>query len=53
MAVTLNTSPEGAEKTSAPVDNASPSNMQGTSGVAPLLSIAENAAAAAASLRSV
>ncbi|GJW03233.1 SWR1-complex protein 4 isoform X1, partial [Tanacetum coccineum] len=51
LAATLNASPERMEKTSAPVDIASPSNMQGTSGVAPLTSMAENAAAAAASLR--
>ncbi|KAI3693819.1 hypothetical protein L1987_76771 [Smallanthus sonchifolius] len=51
LAVTSNTSPEGMEKTTAPVETASPSNIQATSGVAPLMSMADNAAAAAASLR--
>nr|XP_043619425.1 SWR1-complex protein 4 isoform X2 [Erigeron canadensis] len=53
LAVMSNTSPEGVEKTSILVDTASPSNMQVTSGVAPLVSMAENAAAAAASLRTL
>ncbi|KAJ9547583.1 hypothetical protein OSB04_020126 [Centaurea solstitialis] len=44
-------SPEGVEKATAPVDTASPSNMQVSAGVAPLMSVADNAAAAAASLR--
>ncbi|KAD5316916.1 hypothetical protein E3N88_16862 [Mikania micrantha] len=51
LAVTSNTSPEGMEKATAPVETASPSNIQLTSGVAPLMSMADNAAAAAASLR--
>ncbi|KAI3787479.1 hypothetical protein L1987_41980 [Smallanthus sonchifolius] len=51
LAVTSNTSPEGMEKTTAPVETASPSNVQATSGVAPLMSMADNAASAAASLR--
>lgn len=53
LAVTSNTSPEGVEKTSVPVDTASPSNMPVTSGAAPLMSMADNAAAAAASLRTL
>lgn len=54
LAVTLNTSPEGVEKTTAPVDTiASPSNIQVTPGVTPLMSMADNAAAAAASLRTM
>ncbi|KAJ9566308.1 hypothetical protein OSB04_002274 [Centaurea solstitialis] len=44
-------SPEGVEKATAPVDTALPSNMQVSAGVAPLMSVADNAAAAAASLR--
>ncbi|KAI3773220.1 hypothetical protein L6452_04425 [Arctium lappa] len=51
LPVTSSISPEGVEKTTAPVDTASPSNMQVSVGVAPLMSMAENAAAAAASLR--
>ncbi|XP_076892971.1 SWR1-complex protein 4-like [Bidens hawaiensis] len=50
LAVTSNASPERMEKAAA-AETASPSNIQATSGVAPLMSIAENAAAAAASLR--
>lgn len=53
LAVTSNTSAEGIEKTTAPVESASPSNIQANSGVAPLTSMADNAAAAAASLRTV
>ncbi|KVI12511.1 DNA methyltransferase 1-associated 1 [Cynara cardunculus var. scolymus] len=51
LPVTSSISPEGVEKTTAPVDTASPSNMQVSAGVAPLMSMADNAAAAAASLR--
>uniref|UniRef100_A0A251UGZ2 Putative myb-like transcription factor family protein n=1 Tax=Helianthus annuus TaxID=4232 RepID=A0A251UGZ2_HELAN len=53
LAVASNASPERMEKTTALVDTASPSNIQATSGVAPLMSMAENAAAAAASLRAM
>lgn len=53
LAATQNAIPERMEKTSAPVDIASPSNIQVTSGIAPLTSMAENAAAAAASLRTL
>ncbi|KAK9076533.1 hypothetical protein SSX86_004867 [Deinandra increscens subsp. villosa] len=53
LAVTSNASPEGMEKTTAPVETASPSNIQTASGVAPLMSMADNAAAAAASLRTL
>ncbi|XP_076900421.1 SWR1-complex protein 4-like [Bidens hawaiensis] len=52
LAVTSNASPERMEKAAA-AETASPSNIQATSGVAPLMSIAENAAAAAASLRTL
>ncbi|KAM0071842.1 putative SWR1-complex protein 4/DNA methyltransferase 1-associated protein [Helianthus debilis subsp. tardiflorus] len=47
LAVTSNTSPECMEKTTALVETASPSNMQVTSGAAPLTLMADNAAAAA------
>ncbi|KAI7748439.1 hypothetical protein M8C21_007597 [Ambrosia artemisiifolia] len=53
LAITLNASPEHMEKTTAPVETGSPSNIQAASGVAPLMSMADNAAAAAASLRSL
>ncbi|KAJ0914138.1 putative transcription factor MYB-HB-like family [Helianthus annuus] len=53
LAAASNASPERMEKTTALVDTASPSNIQATSGVAPLMSMAENAAAAAASLRAM
>lgn len=52
LAATSNVSPEGVEKTTAPpaaADTASPSSMQVTG--APLMSMADNATAAAASLR--
>lgn len=51
LPVTSSISPEGVEKTTTPVDTASPSNLQVSAGVAPLMSMADNAAAAAASLR--
>ncbi|KAL7595907.1 hypothetical protein Lser_V15G28610 [Lactuca serriola] len=55
LAVTSNISPEGVEKTGAPTDTASPSSMQvaagGGGGVSPLMSMADNAAAIATSLR--
>ncbi|XP_071718712.1 SWR1-complex protein 4-like [Rutidosis leptorrhynchoides] len=50
LAATLNTTQEGVDKTTVPVDTASPSDMQVA---APLTSIADNAAAAAASLRTL
>ncbi|KAI7751530.1 hypothetical protein M8C21_013389 [Ambrosia artemisiifolia] len=50
LAVTSNTSPERIEKTTAPVETASPSYMQLTSGAAPLLLMVDDTAAAAASL---
>ncbi|XP_076958913.1 SWR1-complex protein 4-like [Bidens hawaiensis] len=53
LADTSNASPERMEKAAAAAETASPSNIQATSGVAPLMSIAENAAAAAASLRTL
>ncbi|CAH1413482.1 unnamed protein product [Lactuca virosa] len=55
LGVTSNISPEGVEKNGAPADTVSPSSMQvaasGGGGVAPLMSMADNVAAAAASLR--
>ncbi|XP_052620860.1 T-complex protein 1 subunit epsilon-like [Lactuca sativa] len=57
LAVTSNISPEGVEKTGAPTDTASPFSMQvvvgGGGGVSPFMSMADNAAAVAASLRMV
>ncbi|KVH87500.1 Protein kinase, catalytic domain-containing protein [Cynara cardunculus var. scolymus] len=53
LPVTSSISPEGMEKTTAPVGTASPSNMQVYAGVAPLMSMADNFAAATASLRMV
>ncbi|KAI3800886.1 hypothetical protein L1987_28985 [Smallanthus sonchifolius] len=52
LAVTSNTSPERMEKTTAPVETVSPSNTQVTLGAEPLMSMADNAAAAA-SLRTI
>ncbi|KAI3741732.1 hypothetical protein L1987_59406 [Smallanthus sonchifolius] len=53
LAVTSNTSPEHMEKTTAPAETVSPSNMKVTLGAEPLMSMADNAAAAATSLRTL